>query len=231
MTSDKKILILGDGLLGSEIVKQTRWDYISRKKDEFNINSQLQGYLYPYNIIVNCIGYTNTRDDTPDEHIKVNINFVKKLVKYCNTNKKKLVHISTDYVYTHSKLFATEDDALSSTNNWYGYSKLMGDSIVRFYSDGYLLIRTTFKPNPYPYEYAWSNLYGNFDYVNIISEIIIKLIKNDAIGIYNVGTEYKSLYELALRTNPNVKEDTSSHTTDRPYDTSMNLDKLNNFLK
>ena len=28
-----KIVILGDGLLGSELVKQTNWDYISRKKD------------------------------------------------------------------------------------------------------------------------------------------------------------------------------------------------------
>ena len=28
-----KVLILGDGLLGSEIRKQTNWDYISRKKD------------------------------------------------------------------------------------------------------------------------------------------------------------------------------------------------------
>ena len=26
-------LILGDGLLGSELVKQTDWDFISRKKD------------------------------------------------------------------------------------------------------------------------------------------------------------------------------------------------------
>jgi hypothetical protein len=37
------VLVLGDGLLGSEIVKQTGWNFISRKKDEFdifNIDSQ-----------------------------------------------------------------------------------------------------------------------------------------------------------------------------------------------
>ena len=33
----KKICILGDGLLGSELSKQTGWDVISRKKDKFNI--------------------------------------------------------------------------------------------------------------------------------------------------------------------------------------------------
>ena len=34
---EKKILILGDGLLAKELIKQTGWDYISRKKDGFDI--------------------------------------------------------------------------------------------------------------------------------------------------------------------------------------------------
>ena len=32
------VLVLGDGILGSEFVKQTGWDYLSRKKD--NIKAQ-----------------------------------------------------------------------------------------------------------------------------------------------------------------------------------------------
>mgnify|MGYP003121849538 FL=1 len=38
---DNKILVLGDGLLGSEIVKQSGWDYISRKKDDVDLNDIL----------------------------------------------------------------------------------------------------------------------------------------------------------------------------------------------
>ena len=34
-----RVVVLGDGLLGSEIVKQTGWDIISRKKDRFNITN------------------------------------------------------------------------------------------------------------------------------------------------------------------------------------------------
>jgi hypothetical protein len=30
-----KVLILGDGLLGKELVKQTGWPFVSRKKDQF----------------------------------------------------------------------------------------------------------------------------------------------------------------------------------------------------
>ena len=50
-----KIVVLGDGLLGSEIVKQTGWDYISRKKDGFDIcTSDYQWFnLHTYDIIIN----------------------------------------------------------------------------------------------------------------------------------------------------------------------------------
>ena len=37
MSNQLKVLILGDGLLGSEIGKQTEWDYISRKKDGIDV--------------------------------------------------------------------------------------------------------------------------------------------------------------------------------------------------
>ena len=28
-----KVIVIGDGLLGSELVKQTGWEYVSRKKN------------------------------------------------------------------------------------------------------------------------------------------------------------------------------------------------------
>ena len=56
--------------------------------------------------------------------------------------------------------------------------------------------------------------------------MLIKLLR-----VYNVGTEVKSLYELAKRTNPNVKVDNSANVINRPYNTTMNLDKLNAFYR
>jgi dTDP-4-dehydrorhamnose reductase len=34
-----KVLVLGDGKLGSEIINQTNWNYISRKKDGFDFTN------------------------------------------------------------------------------------------------------------------------------------------------------------------------------------------------
>ena len=80
---EKRILILGDGLLGSELRKQTGWDYLSRKKDGLDAMSFTELSMIKYNVskkytdIINCIGYTNTRDDSKEKHFQINYKFVK----------------------------------------------------------------------------------------------------------------------------------------------------------
>ena len=55
------ILILGDGLLGSEFVKQTSWDSVSRKKNNVDLDEILSIVASnEKSIIVNCIANTDT---------------------------------------------------------------------------------------------------------------------------------------------------------------------------
>lgn len=228
-----KILILGDGLLGTELRKQTGWNYISRKKDgcDFTDVVSYSKYLVGYDVIVNCFAYTNTRDNTKDKHWKVNFKAVKDLVDICNLNKYKLVHISTDYVYANSKQFASEEDVPAHLPNWYAYTKLLSDGLVQLESKNHLVIRCSFKNKPYPYSSAWPDLYGNFDYVDFISSKIIELIKKEANGVYNVGRkEVISLLQLAKMTNDKVVGSYSSDYNDRPNDITIDLNKLNKFL-
>jgi hypothetical protein len=49
------ILILGDGLLGSELIKQTGWDYISRKKNGFDFTKRVKikfNFIYDDNKLI-----------------------------------------------------------------------------------------------------------------------------------------------------------------------------------
>jgi dTDP-4-dehydrorhamnose reductase len=220
-----KVLVLGDGLLGSEIVRQTGWDFTSRKTG-FNIND-LNSINGNPEIILNCIANTNTYSLDKEEHWRVNCIFLKNLIEYCNVKKIKLVHISTDYVYTNSVENASEEDVPVHCNNWYGYTKLLGDGIVQLYSDNFLLIRCTHKPNPFPYEMAWDDQIGNFDYVDVISDLIIKAVNKKLNGVYNLGTESKSIYELAINTKLVMP---SSSPLFVPKNTTMNINKLKNKL-
>jgi hypothetical protein len=80
----------------------------------------------------------------------------------------------------------------------------MADEYLISKNVNFLICRCSFKPNPFPYDTAWINHIGNFDYVDVISSLIIKLINSHATGVFNVGTEIKSIYNLALKTNPSV---------------------------
>lgn len=211
-----KVLVLGDGLLGSEIVRQSGWDFISRKKDGFDITKsellskylieQYEGVIYTakYDVVLNCIAFTDTYSSDKKLNWDTNYKAVADLTDFCNKWNIKLVQISTDYVYTYSITNASEEDIPIHGNNWYSYTKLLADSYIELKSNNYLICRETHKPTPFPYDKAWIDQIGNFDYVNTISELIIKLIKTKATGIFNVGTELKSIFDLAKKTNKNV---------------------------
>ena len=220
-----KVLILGDGLLGTELIKQTSWDYTSRKNDGFDINNVSSWNFTSYNVIVNCIANTNTYSDDKDAHINVNCKFVNNLIHYCNDNNMKLIHISTDYVYANSVSNASEIDVPVHLPTWYGYSKLLGDGMVQLLSKNYLICRCTHKKNPFPYNKAWINQIGNFDYVDVIASKIISMINKDLSGLYNVGTELKTMYELASTTK---KVEPAFSSLEVPNNVSMNISKLNN---
>jgi hypothetical protein len=73
------------------------------------------------------------------------------------------------------------------------------------------------------------NHLGNFDYVNVIADFYIKLIKKDAKGLFNVGTGFKSMYRLAQETKPDVLP-IRNEDIRVPLNVSMNVKKLNKFL-
>jgi len=110
------VVILGDGLLGSELAKQSGWNYISRKKDNFDLtqpdtfnNYFIQDFpefgaqILKYNTIINCIANTNTYSDNKQSQWNINYKGVADLTDFCNKYNIKLIHISTDYVYVNSK--------------------------------------------------------------------------------------------------------------------------------
>lgn len=226
------VLILGDGLLGNEIHQITGWDCVSRKRNGIDINfpTDYVEFLDGYSQILNCIGYTNTYSNDRDEHWNTNYLAVMNLVDVLNDLNKKLIHISTDYIYCYSNNFATENDVPVHANNFYAYTKLLADGYIQARCKQYLLIRTSFKKSPFKYEYAIDQT-GNFDYVDVISKLIVKLIEKNAYGVYNVGTSMKSMYDLAIQTNLDVKPSDEKIHESMPENITMDISKMTDFLE
>jgi len=226
-----KVIVLGKGKLGGEIVKQTGWDYLCRAEHEITIDNfdEWKNKMDGYDVVVNCIANTDTYSDNKEKHWKANYELVTFLAEYCDDNGKKLVHMSTDYLYQNSVDDATEEDEPLFEHTWYMFTKLLADEYLKQHAKNYLICRLSHKPYPFPYDSAWVDVITNADYTPVISGLVIELIKNGAEGLYNVGTERKTIYELAQRTNKNVKKIVSPPHV--PKNISMNVSKMDNFLK
>lgn len=225
-----KILVLGDGKLATEIIHQTGWDYLSRKKDGVDVNNfdDWVHRMLSYDVIVNGIANTNTYSDDEESMMSINYLFPISLVNFCKVTGKKLVHISTDYVYANSIADAHETDVPSPDLNWYSVTKLLADTYIKSFSKNYLICRLSHKPYPFPYDGAWYDVKTNADYTPVISDLVIQLVNKEAVGIYNVGTETKTIYHLASQSRKDVKLILSPQHV--PKNVTMNLSKLNQLL-
>lgn len=215
------IIILGDGILGRELSKQTGWAIASRKLGNLDIDNynSLLDLLHNYDTVVNCIANTDSYSKDREAHWDVNYRFAADLSDLCNTEGKKLVHISTEFVYANNPTPPTEDDIPIPDNTWYAYTKLLADEYIKLTNNNYLVCRELHKPNDFNYPEVWDVMTSG-DKVGKIASIIVQLILQDDIGVFNVGTGDKNLKEL----NPSAKlVQAPAHV---PKDTRMNLDKL-----
>jgi dTDP-4-dehydrorhamnose reductase len=160
-------------------------------------------------IIIHAAAATNSViiNSNPLQAIQVNIVGTANVAEYCLRNNKRLVYISTDYVYPGKKGNYREKDPIFPHNE-YAWTKLGGECSARLVPN-YLIIRTSFGANDYPNEYAWDNLITSKDYVDVIAPMIHQAALSEVVGIINIGTEPKSVYDYAARRNRVKKGQTS----------------------
>lgn len=223
-------IILGDGLLGSAVIGASGWVFVSRKENGFDINKPNQWKSIIPNgtsAIINLIANTDTYSSDVLSMFNTNYKGVVSLVDYCNERNIKLVHFSTDYVYENSRTNAKETNKAKPVTP-YAVSKLLADEYVMKHCNNHLILRGAQKVDPFPYDTAYTNVYGNFDYADTIAEIVVDMIKTDASGLFNIGTPKKSMFDLAKLTKKDVKPGIAPDHF--PKDITMNLNKMIEWL-
>ena len=158
--------------------------------------------------------------------ITTNIIGASNVARACLIAGKRLVYISSDYVYEGAFGNHKESDALLPVNN-YAWSKLGGECAVRLVPN-HLIIRTSFGASDFPHNHAYNNLWTSKDYVDVIAPMILEASKSDLTGVINIGTEKKTMLDYAKRRNPYI---TGKPLTDNlsPRDSSLNIDKWKSF--
>jgi dTDP-4-dehydrorhamnose reductase len=206
-------------------------------------------------IVVHTAGLTNIEEceSNPDLAQEVNVDLAKNIAIACSDQGIKLVHISTDHLFSGDHELATEE---STTNpvNIYGETKLLGEQQVLENCKDALVVRTNFFCCGTKYRQSFSdfilnklknnkqsNLFSDVYFTPILVDELVKhthqLIDSNAMGIFNiVGSERMSKYEFGIKLAKHFNFDSGlinkisindkSSLVKRPKDMSLSNTKL-----
>ncbi len=206
---EKCLLIGGSGKLGTELQKIGR--FIAPLTRDLNILNETTIRKYINDSIhgvVHLAAMTNVNEAEQNKLRAYEINVIgtRNIAKRCVEVNKKLFYVSTDYVFG-GKIGNYDENSIPNPLNWYGVTKLCAEYEIRLNCKRWCIIRTSFRPTKWLFPTAYSNVVTSADYIDVIAREIKDCIEIDMEGIIHIGTEPKSLYELALRRNRNIKSE------------------------
>jgi dTDP-4-dehydrorhamnose reductase len=191
-----KTLVLGKGFLGSEFERQG-FEVWGREKYEIG---QDLSFLNKYDVVINCIGKSDTRwcEHNMRGAMNANTDFPVLLSRTCNLlYNTKFVHISTGCLYDESHRPCTEDDFLVAHCN-YTVTKFAAEKLIN--PDKDLIIRPRLLYGgerrsgnnllcKLPQFKAYVDEFNSVTSVKTIVEATTALLDADQTGVFNVADE------------------------------------------
>ncbi len=189
-----KYLVVGsNGQLGSELRVQlkSQSDYVDIEQLDITKENDVRNYFSDksYDFIINCAGYTavGKAESEKDIAYDINVNGVKYLAQY----GKKIIYISTDYVFDglNNKPYVETDTP--NPISFYGKTKLEGEKRTLEYSETGIIIRTSWLYSKFGHNFLKTilNFAKTKKELNIVS---------DQIGTPTYAKDFASFIENIL---------------------------------
>lgn len=148
-----RVLVTGAcGQLGYAVsqelaVRETEYLGLSAREMDVTDRAAVQKRLLSYrpNVVINCAAYTKVdqAEDKAGECWAVNVDGVRNLAEGCGKIGAKLVHLSTDYVFSGEGDRPYEPDDCVKPLCVYGQSKLAGELAARSFLKECFIVRTS----------------------------------------------------------------------------------------
>lgn len=206
---DSYLITGGFGTLGSEL--RGKLQAVAPTSSEMDIldEERLRQYLTKHHVgaILHLAAISDSALAEKDKlrSYQVNVQGTASVARAAAAFRKKLIYISTDYVFPGTRGEYKETDE-PSPGNWYGFTKFAGELEIKSRTGNFLIIRTAFRPSRWPFQTAYTDVITSADYVEVIAQEILQALSFNLSGIIHIGTKRKTLFELARRRNPAVGE-------------------------
>ena len=177
-----KVLVIGsDGQLGLEFQKISNsydslsWVFSTIKTLDLLRLDTISSFLNDINpsVIINCAAYTSVDKAETESKLANTINYkaVDIISRWTSDNNKKLIHVSTDYVFDGLSKLPLSENSNTNPINEYGSSKLKGEQVCLKNDTNSIIIRT-----------SW--LYSSFG-SNFLKIMIELMKKNNSVKVVN----------------------------------------------
>ena len=113
-------------------------------------------FLVSSDLIINCSAYTavDKAEEFPEDAFAVNRMGVIQLVEFCERHQIKLIHFSTDFVFSGEGSNPYSEEDYTGPKSVYGASKLAGEEVILQSSLSALVIRTSWLYSPYGHNFC-----------------------------------------------------------------------------
>ncbi|MEW6422673.1 MAG: sugar nucleotide-binding protein [Deinococcota bacterium] len=181
-------------------------------------------------LIVHAAAYTDVAGAEREREAcwRVNVEGTRHVAAAAAATGARLIHISTDYVFSGEQGHYRETDVPGPPVNYYALTKLVAEEAARR-AERVLIVRTSFRPREFQHPVAFEDVYTSQDYVDVIAPLIAEVIQQaDRIpdDILHVATERKSVYDLARRRKPDVRPGRRAEAkVVLPADVSLNTER------
>ena len=210
---------------------------------------------YKPDFVIHTAGMTNVEvcESNFDVAREVNSVLAKNIAIACNNKAVKLVHISTDHLFSGEQEFHTEQSSPHPINN-YAKTKLEGEQQVLEHCKDALIIRTNFFSNGTKYRQSFSDFILNKlrknETVNLFSDVFFtpilvdelskrthQLINLNLSGVFNVTSNYRiskyyngiklaNCFDMDVALVNDISIDEKPNLVKRPKDMSLSNSKL-----
>lgn len=212
-----KILITGgSGLLGKYLIaelEKQNIDYYAPNSQKLNVHNLDSCLLeinttYKPDIVIHCAAIAKYRDveDNPLTAVKTNVVGTCNVLHACMVDNIKMIYISSDHVFDGQDGPYNINDKIRPLTK-YAKTKAAGELVVQMYENS-LIVRTSFCPEKFPFDTAYTDKWTSQDYVDKVAPMIIEKAISSSTGICHIGHKRRSFYELAKERNINIQSGT-----------------------